>query len=384
MAYLLKLEEIHMIYKPYKDGIQLSALGLGCMRLPTVEDVPNSPIDRARASEIIDYAISHGINYFDTAYLYHGGDSEKFLGEVLTNYARDSYYIADKYPLMGGPDYRAIFEEQLTRLRTDYIDFYLLHGITDLKADEYLTCGCIEYFMEQKAKGRIKYLGFSSHANPDALQKVVGHHNWDMAQIQLNYFDWAYGTAKTQYEILTEAHIPVMVMEPIRGGRLLSALKADSVTMLENAQPGKSLASWALRWLMRLPGVQVVLSGMSTLDQIKENVATFNEYEPLTDEHAGLLMKAAEEYRNSIAIPCTGCRYCCDGCPQELNIPDMINIYNSFKINGPFGLGGLDVLPAGKGPADCIGCGVCADNCPQGITIPDLMKELAGASQHRI
>ena len=373
-----------MTYRDFKDGIKLSRLGLGCMRLPTVGDDPSALIDRARANEIVDYAFAHGINYFDTAYIYHGGDSEKFLGEALNRYPRDKWYVADKYNTMSGPDFKGIFEEQLERLKTDHIDFYLLHGVTDLKADEYINSGCIDFFREQKEKGRIRYFGFSS--TPKALERMIeyGKGQWDLVQIQLNYFDWAHGTARGQYELLEKNGIPVMVMEPIRGGKLMSVIDDASKAELAKELPGASLAEWALRWVMRLGGVQVVLSGMSTLEQIVENVATFEKDEPLNDAQCELLGKAADAYRSSIAVPCTGCRYCVDGCPQELDIPELLGIYNSFKVNGPFGLGGLDVLAEDKTPKNCIACGTCTDRCPQGIEIPKYLEELAQAATFRL
>ena len=372
-----------MITKSYRGEFELSRLGLGCMRFPTEGGDPEARIDRALAGEIVDYAYTHGINYYDTAYIYHGGDSEKFLGEALAKYPRESYYIADKYNVMSGPDYKGIFAEQLERLNTDYIDFYLLHGITDLKADDYIGNGCIDFFREQKALGKIRHLGFSSHANPAVLAKMLAQGDWDMVQIQLNFFDWAYGTAAEQYRLLKEAGIPVMVMEPIRGGKLMSALSPESIAALERTLPGASVAEWAFRWLMGLDGVQTVLSGMSTIDQIRENVETFAKEQPLTEAEAEVLMGAAKAYHDTMAVPCTGCRYCTGGCPMELDIPLMMDTLNHFKVSGPFGLAGLDQLREGHMPTDCIACGACAERCPQSIAIPDRIAELAKAAQMR-
>jgi uncharacterized protein len=369
-----------MIYKPFKD-ISLSRLGMGNMRLPTIGEGRSAAVDRAQAQKIIDYAISHGINYFDTAYVYHGGDSEKFLGEALKKYPRSSYYIATKYMAMGNPDYKAVFEEQLKRLDTDYIDFYLLHGMFDMSIDTYLNGGCIDYFMEQKTAGRIKYFGFSSHASVEALERVAAFREWDFAQIQLNYLDWIAATAKSQYEILTKHNIPIMVMEPVRGGRLAS-LSPEADSLLKKAQPEWSVASWAFRWIMRLPNVQVILSGMSNMEQITDNVATFDDGKMLTDAQEKQLMDACELFRSSISVPCTACRYCCDTCPQGLDIPKLMEAYNSFKLNGPMSLGALYALPAGKKPADCIACGVCSEHCPQNIVIPDIMAQLTEAMKN--
>ena len=364
-----------MIAKPFQD-ISLSRLGMGNMRLPVEGGKDGAPIDRARAQEIIDYAMSHGINYYDSAYVYHNGESEKFLGEALKKYPRDSYYLATKFLLFANADYKAVFEEQLQRLQTDHIDFYLLHAIFDNNCQAYLDSGCIEYFLEQKKAGRIRYLGFSSHSSPETLTKMADHHQWDFAQLQLNYFDWQYGTTAAEYKVLEDRHIPIMVMEPVRGGRL-AQLSSEAEAMLKEAHPDWSMASWALRWVKRLPQVQVILSGMSTLEQIKDNVSTFAEPEDLSDADAEILLRAAEAFKKQVSVSCTACRYCCDGCPMEINIPAFLSVYNSYKTDGPWALnqmGGVDSV--GK-PVDCINCGACTEHCPQSINVPEIMAELA-------
>ncbi len=366
-----------MKYKEFipKHGekLTLSRLGMGNMRLPTIGEGRDAPIDEKAATEIIDYAFASGINYYDTAYVYHGGESEKFLGRALIDrYPREKFYIATKYNRrMSGADFAGAFEEQLRRLHTDYIDFYLLHAVNDDNADDYLQSGCIEYFEEQRKKGRIRYLGFSSHSSPEVLQKVASFYDWDFAQIQLNYLDWTLTRAKEQYEILTSHNIPVMVMEPIRGGRLAS-LNEKANAFLKEANPDWSVPSWALRWVQRLPNVQVVLSGMSSLSQIKDNVKTFSDPEEMTDAQAETLMKACEMFRNDIAIPCTACRYCVDGCPQQIDIPAALAVYNAYKLDGNRALKDLkEPLPTA-----CIACGQCVSNCPQSIDIPTYLAEL--------
>jgi predicted aldo/keto reductase-like oxidoreductase len=366
-----------MIYKPFKDE-SLSRLGMGNMRLPTTGE--HGPIDREKAQEIVDYAISHGINYFDTAYIYHGGESESFTGDALAKYPRSSYNLATKFNVMSGTDYKMYFEKQLEKLKTDYIDFYLIHGIFDNNIDQYINIGAVDYFAEQKKAGRIRNFGFSSHASVQALERFVKLRDWDFAQIQMNYLDWTLQNSKAQYELLTKYNIPVIVMEPVRGGRLAS-LSPEADAVLKEAQPNWSIASWAFRWLLRLPNVQVILSGMTTIDQIKDNVATFEKYEPLTDEQADVLMRACDMFRGQVNVPCTACRYCCDDCPQGLDIPKLMELYNHYKLSGPGGLwmmGSLD-----KKPSECIACGACATHCPQGIAIPDVIAELAGAAAHR-
>lgn len=363
-----------MIYKPFKD-LSLSCLGMGNMRLPVQGDKPGAPIDWERAQQIIDYAMENGINYYDTAFVYHNGESEKFLGEAMKKYPRESYHLATKFFILANPDYKAVFEEQLSRLQTDYIDFYLIHGIFDHTWQQYLDSGCIEYFLEQQKAGRIRHLGFSSHASVENLTRFADHHKWDFAQIQLNYFDWQYSTTAEEYKVLEERSIPIIVMEPVRGGHLAS-LSSDAEGILKAAHPDWSIASWALRWIKTLPQVQVTLSGMSTLEQIRDNVATYQEPEGLSAEDTATLMKACEAFKKQVSVPCTACRYCCDGCPVNINIPAYLSIYNSYKTDGPWALNGLkDVDSEGK-PADCIACGACTGHCPQSIDVPGIMKEL--------
>ncbi len=368
-----------MIRKPYKD-ITLSRLGLGNMRyILSDPDNGNSPIDRPKAHAVIDSAYTNGINYFDTAYVYNAGDSERCLGEAMTKYPRDSFYIADKFNLHANPDYEAVFEEQLKRLQTDRIDFYLLHCIMDGNADDYLNSGCIEYFLKQKELGRISYLGFSSHAGPDTLRRFASYRDWDFAQIQLNYFDWYFNTAKEEYEILTERNIPVMVMEPVRGGRL-SGLSPEAEAILKEAHPDWSISSWAMRFVKSLPNTQVILSGMNTLEQMNDNLNTFRDDSVLSDADQAVLKKAAETFRASIVVPCTACRYCTEGCPMQINIPEFLKIYNAWKTSGDRPRKETIQAVASEGTPDmCIQCGACAGVCPQSIAIPDLMKELGDA-----
>lgn len=363
--------------KAFKD-LQLSCLGMGNMRLP-LNGPKDTDIDMEKAQAIIDYAMAHGINYYDTAYVYHNGESERFLGKAMAKYPRESFCLATKFNYNANPDYKAVFEEQLERLNTDYIDFYLLHAIGDGTADKYIDCGCIEYFEEQKKLGRIRYLGFSAHASVETLERVASLREWDFAQIQLNYFDWNFSTAKAEYEVLTSHNIPVIVMEPVRGGKLAN-LTDECNAELKAEQPDWSIASWAFRWLQRLDNVQVVLSGMTTMDQMVDNVATFSEGEALTDAQEEKLFEVVQNFRSQVVIPCTGCRYCTEDCPMGIDIPKMMNIYNGFKVDGPWALAGLKDVEEGHTPADCIGCGACTGHCPQNIQIPEVMQQLAEAA----
>lgn len=361
-----------MICKSY-DNISLSMLGMGAMRMPMRD---KDHIDYEKAHEILDRAYAGGINYYDTAYVYQGGDSEKCLGEWMQKHPRDSFYVASKFNVNANADYEAVFEEQLRRLKTDRIDFYLLHCLQENNFEKYINCGCIEYFRKQKELGRITYLGFSSHAAPEMLERFADHCHWDFAQIQMNYYDWQNGTAAREYEILAERNIPIMVMEPVRGGRL-AALTPDVEQMLRSAHPDWSMAAWALRFVKSHPQVQVILSGMSDLDQMEDNLRTFSDREGLNEQDMALLMAAGEKFKNQIQVPCTECRYCTPECPMGINIPAFLKIYNDYKVDGSWVLFGMDKVESEGKPGDCVACGACTGHCPQSIDIPSIMKELA-------
>jgi len=364
-----------MIYKEFKDK-NISRMGVGNMRLPTIGEGFHAPVDYPKAQEIIDFAIEHGINYFDTAYDYHGGDSERFLGEALSKYPRNSFNLATKFFILASTDYKTVFEEQLLRLKTDYIDFYLIHGIFDHTFQQYLDCGCIEYFEEQKEKGRIKYFGFSSHANTDNFNTFVNRRNWDFAMLPINYFDWFYDDTKEQYEILAYRDIPVMAMSPLRGGRL-SELAPNSEVTLKSAHPDWKTSAWAFNWIKQLPGVQVVLSGISSLDNIKENITYFQKEECLNIDDEEVLRKACDEFRIEVKIPCTECRYCCSPCLAQIDIEKILKVYNRYKIDGPWALSDIENIESKGRPTDCTGCGLCNARCPQNIDIAAIMKEIS-------
>lgn len=373
-----------MKYETYENGIKLSKLGLGAMRLPQTEPGFAKPIDQAKTDELIDYCMAHGVNYYDTAYIYHGGKSEAVLGQALSRYPRTGFHVADKFNIQANPDYAAQFQEQLRRLQMEYIDFYLLHGVTDLTALSYEKSGCIPYFQEQKRLGKIKHLGFSFHGTPECLRRILEQNSWDFVQIQLNYYDWFQGTAKEQYEILRENHIPIMVMEPVHGG-MLADLPEDARSMLPKGEG--SPAAWALRFVMDLPGIAVVLSGMSNMEQTVENVNTASCAYHMSEEELRQLEKISALLRRRIAVPCTSCRYCCENCPQGLDIPALLTAYNDYrdeaastgdKNMASWRLGRLKALDEEKQPGACIGCGSCTEHCPQGLDIPGYMKEMAG------
>lgn len=362
-----------MEMKGYKN-ISLSRLGMGNMRLPLREDLEGKPIDREKAQEIIDYAMAKGINYYDTAYVYNGGDSEKFLGEAMKKYPRESYCLATKFNIGANPDYKAVFEQQKERLCTDYFDFYLVHAVMDHNYKKYEESGCIEYFKELKKQGIIRNLGFSNHSSPDTLRHFRDLYDWDFIQLQLNYYDWQYGSAKEEYEICTEKGIPVVVMEPVRGGRLAD-LTPEANERLKSSHPDWSVASWAFKWVKSLSNVQVVLSGMSNMEQIEDNVKTFDREDALSEKDMETLMKACEMFRNQMQVPCTACRYCCDECPVKIDIPNVLMAYNNYKLSGDWVLGNLRSSDK-PGPKDCVGCKKCTGHCPQSINVPKIMEEL--------
>ena len=237
--------------------------------------------------------------------------------------------------------------------------------------------GIVEYFLEQKRQGRIRYLGFSSHGGMDNLTEFLDYcgAQMDFCQIQLNYLDWTLQNAKAKYELLTERGIPVWVMEPVRGGRLAKLSDVEEAK-LKALRPEESIAAWGFRWLQELPNVTVTLSGMSNMAQMEDNIKTYLEEKPLSGEEHRVLEEIAAGMLDS--IPCTGCRYCCDGCPMGLEIPMLLDIYNDLRFSPAFTVAmRMEALPKEKSPAACIGCGACQQMCPQGIQIPELLKECA-------
>ena len=376
-------------------GVKVSALGMGNMRLPTLEGQDNK-IVYDKAQEIIDYAMSHGINYYDTAYRYHGGESERFIGQALKKYPRDSFLLASKFPghmmvkkengvvgftsgLAGWPDntVAGVFAEQLEKCQVDYFDFYLLHNDSENSLGIYddPELQVVEFVKRMKAEGKVRHLGFSSHASSAAtIDDFLTRHEgvFDFVQIQLNYLDWTLQDARGKYEAITKHGVKVVVMEGVRGGRL-AKLPEEQMAKLRALRPEDSAARWALRWLQGLPEAAVVLSGMTTLEQIKENVETFAAPDPLNEEEKALLAEVADIMLD--LVPCTGCRYCTEGCPVGLEIPKIIAAYNGVK-NGDFmSIYDPDKVPD-MDPRRCVGCGACSRICPQGIEVPAIMDKL--------
>jgi len=372
-----------MIYKSFEDK-KISALGLGMMRLPVI-DGNDSKVDEAAASEMIDYAYKNGVNYFDTAWGYHGENSEIVAGKFLTKYPRDSYYLATKFPGYDNsnmPKVKEIFEEQLRKCQTEYFDFYLFHNVYEGNIDDYLSpeFGIIEYLLEQKKNGRIKHLGFSTHGSVDVIKRFLEANGeyMEFCQLQLNYMDWHFQDTEAKYNLVKEYGIPVWVMEPLRGGKLASASESTE-KLLKEMRPDETIPAWAFRFLQALPEVTVVLSGMSNMEQLKANIETYNEEKPLSKDEFDKLVEVCDEETKKGGIPCTACRYCLTHCPQGLPIPEHIALYNEHKITGggfiaPMAVGSM---PVSKRPANCIACGNCEQVCPQQIKISEVMKEFS-------
>ena len=362
---------------------QISLLGFGCMRLPKI-DPEKSDIDKTKAQEMIDYAYAHGVNYYDTAYPYHEGKSELFVGEALKKYPRESFHLASKMPvwLVEKPeDTLKYFEEQLKKCQVEYFDFYLCHALNLDRLEIIQKNHIFETLQKEKEAGRIKHLGFSFHGSVEALDKIAHAYPWDFDQIQLNYYDWDMQNAQQEYKILEDLGMPVVIMEPVRGGAL-NTLCPEALEMLKKADPKASPASWAIRFAASLPGVLTVLSGMTAMEHVTDNVATVDEFKPLTEEERELLFKVADVYKKSKTVPCTGCRYCMD-CPAGVDIPAVFKIYNQYCTteNKAAFVADYDALGESKQAHNCVACRQCCSQCPQSIDIPARMEDVVALAK---
>ncbi|OUO62106.1 oxidoreductase [Collinsella sp. An271] len=374
-----------MLYKDFQ-GMKLSALGFGAMRLPVV-DGDDTKIDQAAVDEMVDYALEQGVNYFDTAWGYHGGNSEIAMGAALARHPRDSFYLATKFPgydLSNMDKVEEIFEKQLEKTGAGYFDFYLIHNVCEMNIDEYLNLdhGIVAYLLKQKEAGRIRHLGFSAHGAIPVMERFLeayGEH-MEFCQIQLNFLDWEFQDAKGKVELLSKYNLPVWVMEPVRGGKLAQITDEESARLHE-LRPDESTVAWAFRFIQGIPEVCVTLSGMSNFEQLKENIQTFSEDKPLNEEESAALQAVVDEMLGRGTVPCTACHYCTSHCPQGLDIPKLLEMYNEAIVTG--GKGGfipsmyVNTLPEDKRPDACIGCGSCAAVCPQQIDIPGTLADFA-------
>ena len=364
-----------MLYKKFQD-IELSALGLGCMRLPVLNG-DDGQIDEAQAEAIVRCAMERGVNYYDTAWPYHKGRSEPVMGRILSKYPREAYYLATKFPgylTENFPKAEEIFASQLERCRVDYFDFYLFHSVSDGNIDGYLDprYGIIDFFREQKKAGRIRHLGFSTHGSLATVKRFLdAFPEAEFCQIQLNYMDWTFQRAQDKVTLLRERGIPIWVMEPVRGGRLAS-LDEGSEKKLRALRPDESIPAWAFRFLQSIDGIGMVLSGMSNFEQLQDNITTMSESKPLSPAEWDALLNVAQELTRRTAVPCTRCRYCVEKCPKTLDIPSLLALYNR-KVAEEDIRSELAALPAEKQPAACIACHSCEKVCPQGIRIASAM-----------
>ncbi len=371
-----------MIYKEFQD-LKLSALGMGAMRLPVI-DGDDAKIDVPVTEKMVAYAMEHGINYYDTAWGYHDGNSELVMGQALSRYPREHFYLATKFPgydLSNMDKVEAIFERQLEKLQVSYFDFYLFHNVCEMNIDAYLDpkYGIYDYLIKQKENGRIRHLGFSAHGSYEVIKRFLEAYGEKMefCQLQLNYVDWTFQDARKKIELLNSYQIPVWVMEPLRGGRL-AKLSPDAEAKLTALRPDEKIPAWAFRFLQSIPEVTMVLSGMSNEEQMKENIQTYETEKPLNQEEMDTLLSVADGMLNGV-LPCTACHYCVSHCPQELDIPMLLELYNEHKFTG----GGfiapmaLSAIPKEKHPDACVGCRSCEEVCPQQIKISEAMADFA-------
>ena len=372
-----------MIYREFQ-GEKLSALGMGAMRLPVV-DGDDARIDEAAAAAMVDYAMAHGVNYYDTAWGYHNGNSELVMGRALARYPRESYFLADKFPgydLSNMDKVESIFEKQLEKCGVEYFDFYLFHNVCEMNIDAYLDpkYGIFDYLTAQKKAGRIRHLGFSAHGSYAVMKRFLEAYGSEMefCQIQLNYLDWKFQGAKEKVELLQEYNIPVWVMEPLRGGKLASLAPADE-EKLQALRPQEGIPAWAFRFLQSVPAVTVTLSGMSNMEQMQANIRTYETEQPLNENEMQALLNIADEMVGKIALPCTACHYCVSHCPQGLDIPNLLALYNEycFTDGGFIAPMALSAVPEDKRPNSCIGCRSCEAVCPQQIRISEAMADFA-------
>ena len=370
-----------MIYRDYQ-GDRLSMMGFGAMRLPVI-DGNDGKVDVPKAEALVDEAYRSGINYFDTAWGYHMGTSETVMGEALSRYPRDSYRLSTKFPgydLSNFGKHEEIFAKQLEKCKVDYFDFYFLHNVCELNIDRYMDeekYHTVSFFRRMKAEGKIKHLGFSCHGSLEVMKRFLEKYGefMEFGMIQMNYLDYNFQGAKGKLDLLNSYRIPVWVMEPLRGGMLAKMAPAD-LERMRKTRPGIEPVELAFRFLQSLPGVTVILSDMTEMEQMREKLRIFEKDEPLSKEETDALLDIAKGLINGKVAPCTACKYCLSHCPKELNIPVLLEKYNEDALTGggfiaPFA---IKALPPEKRPSACIGCKSCEKVCPQQIRISEILK----------
>ncbi len=372
-----------MIYKQFQD-LQLSALGMGAMRLPVIGG-DDAKIDQLAVDRMVDVAMERGINYYDTAWGYHSGSSEIAIGRSLGRYPRERWHLATKFPgydLSNMDQVKTVFERQLEKCGVDYFDFYLFHNVCEMNIEAYLDpkYGIFDYLTEQKRSGRIRHLGFSAHGSREVIERFLEAYGKGMefCQLQMNYLDWSFQDVKNKAALLAEYQIPIWVMEPLRGGKLASLAEEDAAK-LKALRPDETIPAWAFRFLQSIPGVTVTLSGMSNMQQLEENLSTFEAEHPLNQQEMETLLGIADSMVQKTSVPCTACRYCTSHCPQSLDIPMLLELYNEhcFTGGGFIAPMALMAVPKEKHPAACIGCRSCEAVCPQQIRISEALADFA-------
>ena len=370
-----------MVYKNFQD-MKLSMLGMGTMRLPVI-DGDDSKIDEAAAAKLVDIAMEKGVNYYDTAWGYHDGNSELVIGRALSRYPRENFYLATKFPgydLSNMDKVEEIFEKQLEKCGVEYFDFYLVHNVCELNINQYLDekYGIYEYLVKQKENGRIRHLGFSAHGSVEIIKRFLERYGnaMEFCQIQLNWLDWEFQNAKGKLELLKEHNLPVWVMEPLRGGKLAAVTKEAEGT-LKALRPDEEVPAWAFRFLQSIPEVVVVLSGMSNEEQLLDNIHTFETDKPLNDQEMTAILGIAEQMLKQSNLPCTACHYCVSHCPKGLDIPELLELYNEHTFTGGGFLApmALQAVPEEKQPSACVGCRSCEAVCPQQIKISEALAD---------
>lgn len=371
----VKKSEKQVITRKF-DNLQIPLIALGCMRLP----MRDGKIDMVELDKMVAYAMEHGANYFDTAYMYVEGKSENAIGEILKQYPRESFLLTDKSPayLIDSPsDVRKIFDEQRKKCQVEYFDNYMVHNINKSSIKNYRDNDMYGELLKLKKEGLIKHLGFSFHGDPNMLREVIKEHKWDFCQLQINYLDWTVINAEELYEIADEAKVPVIVMEPLRGGGLCK-LPDKAAAKLKEECPNDTQASFGLRWVTSKKRVFTILSGMSNFQQIKENIDTFVNFREFTPKEEEVAKEVAKIIQSQGAINCTACKYCMEVCPRGINIPAIFGLYNVYKSNNQGFMFNVNynALKEDERADKCINCHLCSKNCPQGLDIPALLKKV--------